>query len=215
MGKSTYDSICEALMKTPEAQKYKETISQILGSGFTHSYSYVEKSGTSEMMCRVTLTSKYEPTLKPHIWDESWRNTTSGADKAIYVYISIENMIDSNVLDYIFRSNWGVPKRPGGKKYKVPTYGLKADECLKKWKDHFKKVVPASIEMDQHTVGYAEGKKIQEFLDSQVCREAKAEARTRAMIDTVKKAILKYKDITEEIIKTACDEACCELVTED
>ena len=196
MGKSSKDTICELLMQTPE---YKSAIK------------YMVEKLQNPTIARVRHIVGYDSNpyatiefdvghghLDSH-YTASEMNFTSA-------WVSRSSAMPDAVLMSIIKANFGVPKRPGSKKMRVPTYNLKMASVI----ENFQVKVGEHLGHDYWKETSDCSKKItamaKDYFSSPENEAAKQLCLDDRIVQRVKETLKPFKNVSDDVLRRAFDE---------
>lgn len=208
MGESSLDKVSKLIIESEPGKTFRARVGDILKAGFEISYTYaVDYKGKES--CTARPKSRLNDKLTFNMMNDAFEYGNypfSLLMTSTFTDEDVENLVDAT---------FGVKKFGSKKKMIVPTYNLKKEKVIESVK-----VKLSGFLYDQHLT---EKLKIDKDLDTRIrahfdteeCKAGKVEARTLHIIEKLKEVMIKFKDVTPQIIERASNEAICYLVTQD
>jgi hypothetical protein len=208
MAESSLTKVSKLIVDSEHGKIFRRRIGDLLAAGFDVDYRYsVDYKGREQ--CSAIPYSRMNPNIKLNLMNDMF-------EYGNYPYnISMSALFDDDDIKNLVDATFGVKKFGSKKKMIVPTYNLKKEKVV----DAVKNTMSTSLYNDhisRHTTeSRAVDTVIRAHFASQECKDGKIEARALHIVEKLKEVMIKFPDVTPQIIERASNEAICHLVSQE
>jgi len=214
MGESTVITVARLISQTAAAERVIADAENLISSPKELEFKYYMPYKQNEMACSAILRAIHKPDISLGRMSDVDLNSYSSSR----LWVSTGEFLKKDLLTDLFDRTFGIHE-PGKKKAIVPTYGLtkkkKGDDIIDKLESLLRERIHERLSplMDKVSLQYTEEARM--FFASEECRQGKIKAKDDLIIKGLVEVLVRYKNVTPELIQAAANEAIVTLVSQD